>query len=250
MVNFIREILLFMIQTNYKIRRFFIPKEIKYNLSFDFEFNKTPYNRTALINILLKSKSIDATYLEIGCNDDSNFNSIYSLNKIGVDPRKGGTHRMTSDVFFASNKSKFDVIFIDGYHTYQQVKIDTINAAKNLNSSGEILSHDFLPQNWYSAVPNDHKRLDYIWNGDCWKFAFELVEMDIDFKIINIDEGIMVIDSEESIIKIAEMDVSPNPAYETLQFDFYYKNFDELPITSYLNFVNGLKMNFKEDHQK
>lgn len=250
MFNLIKSLMIFTIATRYKLRRFFIPREIKYNLSFDFEFNRTPYNRTALINLLLKTKFIDATYLEIGCNDDSNFNSIYSLKKVGVDPFKGGTHRMTSDAFFASNKSKFDVIFIDGYHTYQQVKIDTINAAKNLNSSGAILSHDFLPQNWYSAVPNDYKRLDYIWNGDCWKFAFELLEMDIDFRIINIDEGIMVIDSEESISKIAEMDVSPNPAYESLQFDFYYKNFNELPIISYENYVYGLKWELKEDNQK
>ena len=53
-------------------------------------------------------------YLEIGCDQDENFSQINIKNKIGVDPKSGGTHRMTSDTFFKNNKDKFDVIFLDG----------------------------------------------------------------------------------------------------------------------------------------
>ena len=35
---------------------------------------------------------------------------------VGVDPLLGGTHRMTSDAFFAANADAFDLIFIDGLH--------------------------------------------------------------------------------------------------------------------------------------
>lgn len=32
---------------------------------------------------------------------------------------RGGTHRMTSDAFFATNEEQFDLVFIDGLHHYR-----------------------------------------------------------------------------------------------------------------------------------
>ena len=47
---------------------------------------------------------------------------------------------MTSDEFFEKYpEEKFDVIFIDGLHHYDQCQKDTINALKKLNESGIIL---------------------------------------------------------------------------------------------------------------
>ena len=43
-------------------------------------------------------------YLEIGCDNNENFSQISIENKVGVDPLKGGTLRMTSDEFFKENK--------------------------------------------------------------------------------------------------------------------------------------------------
>ena len=37
---------------------------------------------------------------------------------------------MTSDTFFKNNKDKFDVIFLDGLHTYEQTIKDINNAIK------------------------------------------------------------------------------------------------------------------------
>ena len=39
---------------------------------------------------------------------DKNFSKINVKKKVGIDPVSGGTHRMTSDEFFSSNKEKFD----------------------------------------------------------------------------------------------------------------------------------------------
>ena len=62
-------------------------------------------------------------YLEIGCKDDETFAPMSQLFEYsaGVDPASGGTHRMTSDSFFQQNKQTFDLIFIDGLHTGEQV---------------------------------------------------------------------------------------------------------------------------------
>lgn len=47
-----------------------------------------------------------------------------------------------SDSFFKKNKCLFDVILIDGDHSYNQVKKDTENAIRTLNKGGIIIWHD------------------------------------------------------------------------------------------------------------
>ena len=41
--------------------------------------------------------------------------------------------------------NKFDLIFIDGGHTYSVVKNDTEKSFKMLNKNGIILWHDYVP---------------------------------------------------------------------------------------------------------
>lgn len=62
-------------------------------------------------------------YLEIGCQLDQTFGEVRNMfdYAIGVDPHSGGTHRMTSDEFFAQNNRTFDIVFVDGLHTGPQV---------------------------------------------------------------------------------------------------------------------------------
>ena len=86
--------------------------------------------------------------------------------KIGVDPVSGGNYRGKSDDFFSNNKKKFDLIFIDGLHEYQQVRKDILNSIKCLKEGGFILVHDCLPRSISAqAVP----RFRNIWTGDVWK---------------------------------------------------------------------------------
>ena len=126
-------------------------------------------SRTEIIKKLINYKNYE-TYLEIGCDQDENFSKINLLDKIGVDPKSGGTHRMTSDVFFNSNKKKFDFIYIDGLHTYEQAVNDIKNSLNFLNENGIILLHDCLPKKiWNQIVP----RIYGHWNGDVWKAIVE-----------------------------------------------------------------------------
>ena len=100
-------------------------------------------SRTEIIqNIINKNKY--KNYLEIGCDNDENFSKIKIEKKIGVDPLKGGTLRITSDDFFIKNNEKFDIIFLDGLHTYEQTIKDIDNSIKFLNNNGVILVHDCL----------------------------------------------------------------------------------------------------------
>lgn len=155
-----------------------------------FEYEKNFYSRHSFILKSIFNKKKDCKYLEIGVSDDDVFNTIplNIENKIGVDPMKGGTHRMTSDEFFKNNKINFDVVFIDGLHIFEQSKKDFINCLKFINEEGIVILHDMLPRNSFEeAVP----RKSLLWNGDVWKLAVEISNStENDFRIVNIDRGI------------------------------------------------------------
>jgi len=51
----------------------------------------------------------------------------------------------TTDDFFQQNEEKFDLIFIDAAHEYEQVKKDLHNSLQSLNENGFIALHDVDP---------------------------------------------------------------------------------------------------------
>jgi hypothetical protein len=112
-------------------------------------------------------------YLEIGCDEDQLFSNIRIKNKVGVDPISGGTIRSTSDFFFLKNPNdRYDIIFIDRLHYYEQVIKDIKNSLKILNDDEFILVHDCLPRCLaHQTVP----RYREPWNGDVWKSIVELM---------------------------------------------------------------------------
>ena len=158
-----------------------------------FEYEKNFFSRHAFINKAI-SKYNNCKYLEIGVFNNAVFNSIplKITNKFGVDPVKGGNFKMTSDEFFIKNSHlKFDVIFIDGLHEYEQCQRDCLNSMKFLNDGGIILFHDFLPRSFFEeSLQRKHSS----WTGDVWKVAVELNNSkNVEFKIVNIDHGIGIL---------------------------------------------------------
>lgn len=184
------------------------------------------YNRIAFINKAI-SKFPDCNYLEIGVADSTTFNSIPlpSKNKIGVDPNPSNrvTHRMTSDEFFKNNQKKFNVIFIDGLHVYEQCQRDCINSLKCIEEGGIILFHDFLPQNYLQErVP----RKSASWTGDVWKVAVELNYSEgMDFRIANIDYGVGILKPKKNA-KFKKM-----PELKEMNFNNFINDFyKDLPL--------------------
>ena len=111
-------------------------------LDISFENKKS---RLEIVQNIINKKNYNS-YLEIGTFKDELFGFVKCKNKIGVDPVWGGNVKKTSDNFFAENTQKFDLIFIDGLHHYEQVKKDIINSIKFLNKGGIILMHDCMPK--------------------------------------------------------------------------------------------------------
>jgi hypothetical protein len=208
----------------------------KDNRFFNWDWSKINYNRIAVVNKLL-SKFENPFYLEIGCAGNDLFNSLPIPNKTGVDPSSGGTIRKTSDEFFRSNNTKYDVIFIDGLHTYEQVRRDVINSINSLNKGGWIAIHDMLPRDWIEHhVPVISKGT---WTGDVWKVGFELTKTHgIDFKILKIDHGIGLIKKTHDQVYLEDFRVN----LLNKEFDYFFENINKLPILEWdiaQNWINS-----------
>ena len=175
-------------------------------------------------------------YLEIGTADDDNFssmsNEIFSY-AVGVDPAKGGTIRMTSDMYFETycNES-FDVIFIDGLHEAHQVYRDVLNALRVLRPNGMILIHDCNPTNELSEnVYRPSLETTLIWNGDVWKALVALrLRNDLDIITIDTDHGIGVIRKGFPTAKLSEYwhtFLSPYPIH---QLNYTYLDYNRTEL--------------------
>ena len=181
-----------------------IHKELKEKYSnfcdtiIQINWDKILFNRVSFI-IAATQKFSNCRYLEIGCDNNICFKSIPVINKIGVDPDRGGNIKDTSDNFFKNNKNRFDVIFIDGLHIYEQCRRDVINALKVLDKNGYIFLHDMTPRNW--AEENVPRLKNTLWTGDIWKVAIELSQTKgIDFFVINADMGVGTLRKKEENI--------------------------------------------------
>ena len=166
-------------------------------------------------------------YLEIGVCSGYTFDrlNIKTENKFGVDPDKGGNYKMTSDQFFENKDQKFDVVFIDGLHHYDQCQKDIINSLNSLNENGIILIHDMIPNN--SLVEYTPRRaINSHWTGDVWKCSVEIQNsINLDFVIANCDSGIGILKPKKNFKYIKK------PELKNMRFkDYYEKYYKNLPI--------------------
>ena len=191
-------------------------ENFKGKLNYNFTEN---FYRWDLIEYLIKKNNYK-NYLEIGCDKNQLFSKVNIDNKIGVDPVSGGNVRKTSDDFFKENKSSFDIVFIDGLHTYEQVKKDILNSVNCLLDEGIILVHDCMPDSLgKQAVP----RYKMQWNGDVWKAIVDLRQQEnLEIYTCEIDQGIGVI-SKKKNTSILKLDKPINK----LKFKDYFNNYKE-----------------------
>lgn len=166
------------------------------------------YNgRIAYLSSLNSAKK----YLEIGVWGGSTFFSVEIPIKVAVDPHfvfdpedhtKEGIHffQITSDKFFQEldrgrlifdtkapgDKVKFDIIFIDGHHTFEQSFKDFENSLRYAHQKTLWLIDDTVPTDAYSAIPNPamsrykrklagFERGD--WHGDVFKTIFAIHDL-------------------------------------------------------------------------
>jgi len=181
--------------------------------------------RIEIINAIIKKNNY-TTYLEIGVNTPRqpgySHASIVVNTKHGVDPNVDTTYKMTSDEFFTQNKKKYDIVFIDGLHIFEQTYRDIINSLAILNEGGAIVVHDCNPKR---EITQRRERASSVWHGDVWKAILKLrmENPNVEIYTINADEGCGVIQKGHQALFI------PAVSKENIHsFDFFKRNKKEI----------------------
>ena len=144
---------------------------------------------------------------------------------------------MTSDAFFSTNEAHFDIVFIDGLHTYEQVRRDLSNALSKARKGGWIILHDMLPLKW----KEQHVPIVTTgnWTGDVWKVAFELLDTtSIEFNIVIVDHGVGVI----KVLKESPTLVDRRPHLSDKQFGYYFERLSDLPVIEWGEFREWIQI--------
>jgi len=146
------------------------------------------------LNALAKINSA-AKYLEIGVSEGDTFTKVNVPYKVAVDPKfrfdfekladqNTRFHEVTSDMFFselASEHGQFDLIYIDGLHTFEQTIRDFCTSLGTSHSRTIWLIDDTNPTGWLASIPDQElsrklRRLVGIqtnqWMGDVFKLVF------------------------------------------------------------------------------
>lgn len=95
--------------------------------------------------------------------------------------------------------TEFDLIFIDGLHTAEQVKKDFENALKVLSPNGFIVLHDCNPlKEEHTIVPRPTPTGH--WNGDVYKFAIGIDKAHA--LTVDLDNGCLVFSNFKSLMSV------------------------------------------------
>lgn len=136
-------------------------------------------------------------YLEIGVCTGRTFHKVEAARKVAVDPEfrfdhhaaqrehpRSHYHPVTSDEYFGSiiaDDELFDVIFLDGLHTFEQTLRDLNNALSHLQPRGVVLIDDVTPPTYLASIPNRQNFFevrtwlgltDQRWMGDVYKLLY------------------------------------------------------------------------------
>ncbi len=145
----------------------------------------------------LASINSASSYLEIGVARGATFFQVDVPYKVGVDlkfqfnvrdhaDQNTIFHEMASDGFFselASEHGEFDLIYLDGLHTFEQTFRDFCASIRHSQASTIWLIDDTHPSGWIAAYPNPLiarvlRKLfgvrDGRWMGDVFKVVFAI----------------------------------------------------------------------------
>jgi SAM-dependent methyltransferase len=155
-------------------------------------------------------------YLEIGVDQGVTFHNLRAISKAAVDVRFAfdpnaarqdpanancSYHEMTSDQYFTMDQgrtAKFDVVFIDGLHTFDQTLRDLLHASYVLAPGGVLIIDDVMPNNYAASMPDlDLSRRfweataypDGSWMGDVYRLVFFVADYMTSFSYATVTEN-------------------------------------------------------------
>lgn len=153
------------------------------------------------------------TYLEIGVFSGDTFLAVNVASRVGVDPEfhfdwnsyhgNDGIqlHQCPSDAFFASvdPATTYDLIFVDGLHTFEQTYRDILHALRHSHAGTVIAIDDTIPSDVFSTSRSYDDCVgmrqmvagsaDQRWHGDTYKVVPLLTVFNSDLRLITLIDG-------------------------------------------------------------
>jgi hypothetical protein len=155
-----------------------------------------------------------STYLEIGVFKGETFLAVDVASRVGVDPEfrfDWSSHhgedgiefnQCSSDTFFDSidPAATYDLIFVDGLHTFEQTYRDILHALRHSHPGTVIATDDTIPCDVFSTSRSLDDCVwmrysltgvaDSSWHGDTYKVVPLLIALNNDLRLITlIDAG-------------------------------------------------------------
>jgi Methyltransferase domain len=137
------------------------------------------------------------SYLEVGVSRGATFHRVRAARKVAVDPSfrfdveaarrdhpEATYHEVPSDRYFGAlidPGERFDVIFIDGMHTFEQTLRDLLNALLFWRRDGVIVIDDVHPSSYAASVADLDEReavqqatgdTNAAWMGDVFRLVY------------------------------------------------------------------------------
>ena len=167
------------------------------------------------------------SYLELGVNNNINFNAIKSNNKFSVDMNGVAMYTGTTDEYFSSLDAevKFDIIFIDANHDYDYVLRDFNNSIDH--ATKWILLHDMIPPSrkytQSSRCSDSFKLLYYMLQ----ETSFEIYPMSTNFGF--------------TLIKLPATKINPDESYKSISYDAFMEFLKNKKLYSDEEIINILR---------
>lgn len=211
------------------------------------------------INILA-SKFKAKKYLEVGVNRGATFTGVNIQQKTAVDPKLRFDYaslqseyvsffEVSSDIYFTeyAKTEKFDIIFLDGLHTFEQTFRDLCNSLAHCHDRTIWLIDDTVPIDIYSAHKDQRKAVEFrrlaggqsevkssAWHGDVYKTVFAIHDFFPSFSYCTInDNG----NPQTLLWRMPRSNFKP-----------LYDNFEQISRLSYFDYYeNSCIFNFKSE---
>lgn len=158
------------------------------------------------------------SYLELGVNDNVNFNQIKCQDKFSVDMNGRAMFTGTTDEYFSSlsENTLFDIIFIDANHDYEYVLRDFNNSIDH--AKHWILIHDMIPPNI--------KYTKRKFCSDSYKILFYMLK-ETNFEIYPMKDNYGL-----TLIKLPAEKIYPDSIYNRISFDDFVEFMKNVKVYS------------------
>jgi len=153
-------------------------------------------------------------YLEIGIEFGRTLEAVHATTVIGVDPAhwinavRLPAHiqisSLPSDGYFEGLASgheaglkRFDLIFVDGLHTFKQSYRDVINSFNVLDDDGMVIVDDTIPSNSFAALPDkrlakqlrrEHGVNSTDWMGDVYRTVLAVARFHPSIEMVTVED--------------------------------------------------------------